>query len=220
MLEGEAFARITVRGEAQRWSVNRIITIGREFGSGGRELGKRLAEKLGIAYYDKEILVAIAKKTDFAVDYVQQILSRRPELYFPITVGQSFYPIVDPILEQNNTIYSEQSRIITDMAKKSDCIIVGRCADYILKDMHPLRLFVYAEMDFKMDRCRLRAKEHEDLTDRKLTQQIKRIDKNRASYYQFYTGRKWGDKLNYDLCINTSYIPIKEAVDGIAKIFS
>ncbi len=199
--------------------MNRIITIGREFGSGGREIGKRLAKRLGIAYYDHEIIVAIAKKTDLAVDYVQQILEKRPEPFFPITVGQSFYPIMNPLLEQNNSVYVEQSNIITEMAQKSDCVIVGRCADYILREMKPLRLFVYADMDKRIDRCRARAPEQEHLTDKELKHQIQQMDKNRSKYYEFYTGQKWGDKLNYDLCVNTSIIPVKDAVNGIAKIF-
>lgn len=197
----------------------RIITIGREFGSGGREIGKRLAKRLGIAYYDHEIIVAIAKKTDLAVDYVQQVMERRPEPFFPITIGQSFYPVMNPLLEQNNSVYAEQSNIITEMAQKSDCVIVGRCADYILREMNPLRLFIYADMDKRMDRCRARAPEQEHLTDKELKQQIQRLDKNRSKYYEFYTGLKWGDKANYDLCVNTSCIPVKDAVDGIAKIF-
>lgn len=200
--------------------MNKIITIGREFGSGGREVGKRLAQRLGIAYYDHEIIVELAKKTDLATDYVRQITERRPEPFFPITVGQSFYPVVNPILDLNNSIYVEQSNIITEMAKKSDCIIVGRCADYVLREMNPLRLFVYAEMDSKMARCRSRATEQEHLTEKELKQQIQKIDKNRSKYYQFYTGRTWGDKLNYDLCVNTSHISVKDAVDGIAKIFA
>lgn len=199
--------------------MNRIITIGREFGSGGRELGKRLAKRLGIAYYDHEIIVAIAKKTDLAVDYVQQVMERRPEPFFPITIGQSFYPVMNPLLEQNNSVYAEQSNIITEMAQKSDCVIVGRCADYILREMNPLRLFVYTDMDKRIERCRTRAPEQEQLTDKELKQQIQRMDKNRSKYYEFYTGQKWGDKLNYDLCVNTSMIPVKDAVNGIAKIF-
>lgn len=200
--------------------MNRIITIGREFGSGGRELGKRLAERLGIAYYDHEIVVAIAKKTDLAEEYVQQVMEQKPAPFFPITIGRSFYPVVNPVLDQNNAVYVEQSNIITEMAKKSDCVIVGRCADYILREMKPFRLFVYADMDFRIARCRAKAPEQEHLTDKELKQEIQRMDKNRSKYYQFYTGETWGDKLNYDLCLNTTCTPIKELVDGIAKMLS
>lgn len=198
--------------------MNQIITIGREFGSGGRELGKRLAEQLKIAYYDNEIVTEIAKKTEFAEAYVKQVMENNPMSYFPITVGRSFYPLVTPVLEQNNTIYTEQSNIIREMAQKSDCVIVGRCADYILRDQQPFRLFVYAEMEYKMKRCRKKAPEQENLSDKELKQQILSVDKRRQKYYEFFTGQKWGDKLNYDLCVNTSHMLVQDAAGAIAKI--
>ena len=137
--------------------MNKIITVGREFGSGGRELGKRLADLLHIAYYDKEIVTEIAKKTSLAESYVHQVMEHNPTIYYPITIGHSFYPMVNPIMDLNNSIYVEQSRIIKEMADESDCVIVGRCADYILRERKPMRLFVYADMQFKMDRCRKKA---------------------------------------------------------------
>lgn len=130
-------------------SMKRIITIGREFGSGGRELGRRLSE---------------------------------------------------------------------EMALKSDCVIVGRCADYILKEYRPMRIFVYADMESRMARCRAKAPEEEKMSDKELKQHILGIDKKRAKYYEFYTGHKWGDKLNFDLCVNTSGIVIKEIVPGMAAM--
>ena len=98
-------------------------------------------------------------------------------------------------------------------------MLVGRCADYILKDKNPLKIFVYADMASKIARCRLKAPENEHLSDHEMRKQIKRIDRNRAKYYEFYTGRKWGDKLNYDLCINTTNTEIKKIVPRIAKLF-
>lgn len=92
------------------------------------------------------------------------------------------------------TIYQEQSRIIREMAAKSDCIIVGRCGDYILKDQRPFRIFVYADMESKMERCREKASQEEQMTDKDLKQHILGIDKKRAKYYEFYTGHKWGDQ--------------------------
>ena len=199
--------------------MNRIVTIGREFGSGGRELGRRLSEIMGMAYYDKEIVTEIAKRTSMSEEYVQHIIEHRPVMSYPISIGRSFYPMVNPITDQHQTIYQEQHRIIRVMAEKSDCIIVGRCGDYILKEQNPFRIFVYAEMESKMARCRERGAEHENLTDRELKQQISRVDKNRAKYYEFYTGHKWGDRLNFDLCINTSRTVIKEIVPVLARLF-
>ena len=199
--------------------MNKIITIGREFGSGGRELGRRLSEELGIAYFDQEIITEIAKRTSLSEQYVQAISEKRPSFSYPIHIQHSFYPGVNPVFEHSLAVYKEQSQIIKEAAEKSDCIIVGRCADYVLKDYKPLRLFVYADMDSKMKRCREKAPEGEHLSDKELKQQIKGIDKRRAKYYEFYTEHTWGDKLNYDLCINTTQTVIKGIVPVIAKLF-
>ena len=199
--------------------MNKIITIGREFGSGGRELGRRLSEELGIAYYDQEIISEIAKRTSLSEQYVQAISEKRPSFSYPIHIQHSFYPGVNPVFEHSLSVYKGQSQIIKEAAEKSDCIIVGRCADYILKDYNPLRLFVYADMDSKIKRCREKAPEGEHLSDKELKQQIKGIDKRRAKYYEFYTEHTWGDKLNYDLCINTTQTVIKEIVPVIARLY-
>lgn len=193
--------------------MNKVITVGREFGSGGRELGKRLAEKLGIAYYDQEILTQIAQRTQLAEGYVRRVIEHQTPVLFPITIGRSIAPASQPMLEQSYKIFQEQHAIITEMAQASDCVIVGRCGDYILRDMKPLRLFIYAEMEHRLARCRDRAPEGENLTDRELRQKIRQVDRNRSKYYQFFTGQKWGDRANYDLCINTSQLGVKEAVE-------
>lgn len=106
------------------------------------------------------------------------------------------------------------------MAEKSDCVIVGRCADYILQDNKPYRIFVYADLDSKVMRCRKKAADGERLTDQELKRQIASIDRNRAAYYRDYTGLQWGDKKNYNLCINTTDIVIKEIVPALVQLFS
>ncbi len=196
----------------------RIITIGREFGSGGRELGRRIADDLKIAYYDNEIITRIAERTDLSEDYVKHVMESEPSALLPITVGRSFYMRMDPVMEQNNAIYREQSRLILELAEKSDCVIVGRSADYILRQMQPFRLFVYAQKEHKLERCRKRAAEQEHFTDRELWRHIRDVDRRRARYYQFFTGQTWGDRLNYDLCINTSNAGIKELAEAITRL--
>ena len=184
--------------------MNKIITIGREFGSGGRELGRRLARELGFDYYDKEILTEIAKHTSLSEEYVQQVVENQPRQLFPITVGRSFLYVDTQPLQQ---------------AERSNCVIVGRCADYILRDKKPFRIFVYADMQSRIDRCRSRAAEDENMTDKEYKQQITSMDKSRARYYDFYTDMKWGDKLNYELCINTTNQDIPTLVEFLARIF-
>lgn len=105
--------------------MNRIITIGREFGSGGREFGRRLAEALGFAYYDQEIISEIAKRTSLSEQYVEAIVEHQPSFSFPIHIGRSFYPAVNPAFEQTMAVYQEQARIITLMAAKSNCVNRG-----------------------------------------------------------------------------------------------
>ena len=202
--------------------MNQVITIGREFGSGGRELGKRLAERLGYAYYDKEIIEEIAKRTQLAESYVHQIVEQKTGVFFPITIGRTLHHVhpvgSDYMLKQYTAVYTEQANVLREMAEKSNCIIVGRCADYILKEHNPLRLFVYADMESKIERCKLKAEEHEGLSDKDLKKKIRRVDRSRAKYYQYYTGRKWGDRSNYDLCINTSAISVKECAEMLVHM--
>lgn len=199
--------------------MNKVITIGREFGSGGREFGRLLAEKLGYEYYDKEIITEIAKKTSLSETYVKQIVEQTPHSLFPITTGNAFAYYGNNHLYNVQSIFREQTNVIKEMAKKSDCVIVGRCADYILEDLNPFKIFIYADEKSKIERCLKKVDEPESVNVKKLKKQIKNIDKNRARYYSFYTGKKWGDKLNYDICINTSDIEIGEAVSVIEKLF-
>lgn len=197
--------------------MNKIITIGRQFGSGGREVGRRLAETLGIEYYDKEIVTEIAKNTSLSEEYVHSVIEKKPHPLFPITVGQSFFISDSYYLKQMGEIYAKQSEIIKELATRSDCVIVGRCSDYILRDFKPFRLFVYAEMQSRINRCR--AREEGDADEKQIKKQIERVDKDRAAYYEFYTGKRWGAKENYDICLNTTDIDIKEVIPHLAKIF-
>lgn len=199
--------------------MNKIITIGREFGSGGRELGKRLADELGFAYYDWEIVSEIAKRTSLSEEYVKSIIEHKPIISYPIHTGRSFTSLYyDVHADHNTSVYQEQKKLLKELAEKSDCVIVGRCADYILKDYNPYRIFVYADMESKMERCRQKGETDKNLSDKKLKRYIKKIDKHRSKYYAFYTGLNWGDKLNYDLCINTTGINISDVIPHIAKM--
>lgn len=199
--------------------MNRIITIGREFGSGGRELGRRLAEELGIEYFDSEIITEISKHTSLSEQYVKQIVECQPHHLYPITVGRSLVYTDSYSFSQAQSVYKAQSDIIKEMAGKADCVIIGRCADYILQDMKPYRIFVYADMDSKVKRCMSRMTQNEHYNERQMRKYIRSVDRNRAKYYGFYSGLKWGDKLNYDLCINTTDTEIKSIVPIIAKMF-
>ena len=197
--------------------MNRIITIGREFGSGGREMGRRLAEELGIAYYDQEIISEISRRTELSEQYVRKMAEKKPMFSFPLHIGRSFHYMQNSPWDLNLSIFREQSAIIREMAEKSDCVIVGRCADDILREMNPLRIFVYGDMETKLERCRKRTGSDEKMTDREILSNIRKIDKNRSEYYGLYTGKVWGDKQSYDLCINTSKISVERASELLAE---
>lgn len=199
--------------------MNRIITVSREFGSGGREIGRRLAEKMGIAYYDQEIIAELLKRTDFAEEYIRHMDEKNPIPLLPITTARTFGLPANNALEQNLKFYVQESKVIREFAEKSDCVIVGRCADYVLREMNPVRLFVYADMESRIARCRKKNKDEETLNDRELRQKIISVDKKRARYYKFYADQVWGEKENYDLCINTSrFSEIKAIIPGLEKL--
>ena len=198
--------------------MNKIITIGREFGSGGREVGRKLAEALGYDYYDKEIITEIARNTSLSENYVRQIVECHPHDLFPITVAHTFSYIDSYTLRQKQNVYLEQEKVLKKMAETSNCVIVGRCADYILKAYNPVRIFVFADSESKIDRCIARNEKAEQLTRKKVLKYIKNIDKSRARYYEFYTGHPWGDKLNYDICLNTTGIEIDEIIPHLAAM--
>ena len=198
--------------------MHRVITIGREFGSGGREIGARLAGELSFAYYDKEIISAIADRSQLAEDYVNQVVENQIHSYYPITIAASFSASPeDSVYAVNRNIFAAQAEILSELAEKSDCVIVGRCADHILASRKPFRVYVYADMAHKIARCRERG-DSEGLSDKELEKRIRSIDKARAQYYRFYTGESHDDRMTYDLGINTSQIAISDAVAAIAAL--
>ena len=195
-----------------------IITIGREFGSGGRELGRHLAEILGCAYYDREIITEIARRTSLSEKYIQHVTEQKPVIPFPIHTGRTFWAVIP---DYNQSVHQEQHKVIQEIAEKSDCVIVGRGADYILRESKPFRLFVYSDMESKTARCRKNESADyeagEALSDKELAKRIEQINKGRADYYAFYTGQKWGAKEYYDLLINTSGRDIRALAEVVAK---
>lgn len=205
--------------------MNTIITIGRQFSSGGRELGQNLAEKLGYAYYDKEIITQIVEHTEFSQEYVNQMVEGKSLRYFPVMYEQTLNVNVDFRIRQMEQIISAQTNVIKEMALKSNCIIIGRCADYILKELADegqiklYRIFVYADMDYRVKRCIEREHEGENLKEKNLIKEIKHIDRERGAYYNDYTLQTWGSKENYDLCVNTTNIDLDTLAEGLAKAF-
>ncbi|MBR6101647.1 MAG: cytidylate kinase-like family protein [Ruminococcus sp.] len=191
-----------------------IITISREFGSGGREIGKTLAEKLGIDFYDKELLEIASKQSGIT----QELFVKHDENYtnsFLYSLVMGNYPVtpdgrINPELPLNQKIFLAQFETIRSLAEKGPCVIVGRCADYVLKNNdNVINFFITGSMPQK----RRRILERYDIEKNKVEDFIRKTDKRRASYYNYYTDMKWGEAKNYDLCINSSKAGIAGAVE-------
>ena len=194
-----------------RMMKNRIITISREFGSGGRTIGKMVAEKLGIPCYDAEIIQKMADETGFAPEYVKEAGEYSPGSFFSAAFSnRMFSPTNEDILWQH------QYRVITELAEKGPCIIVGRCADYILEDKADcLKVFIHADLEFRAKRIVEVYGERAESPE----ERIKDKDKRRAAYHRFYTNMKWGYAQNYDLTLNSGVLGIDNCVDIITKLF-
>lgn len=194
-----------------------IITVDREFGSGGRELGKRLSDALEIPCYDQEIIEMIAEEHGFDKDYISRVSEKSIKAAYPMTIGRRFSSYTpNPATTQIIEVVAAQRKIIENFAKQGSCIIIGRCADIILKNDNPFNIFVYADKESKVKRCMERASADEKLTVAKLERKMAEIDKERAKHRTLYTNDKWGDKDCYHLCVNTSGVEIKKLVPGLA----
>lgn len=194
-----------------------IITIGREFGSGGRLIGKRLAEDLGIPFYDKEIIDLSAKKSGLSPDFIASSDERAPSAFsFGIspTIGDTIGYFMQYDAPASDRAYLAQTAVINELAEKESCVIVGRGSGFILRD-HPDRvsLLFYAPLD---DRIR-RAAEEYGLDEPGLADKIIKVDKTRSNFIKRYTGENWMDARSYDLCINTSKLGIEGSVAAVKE---
>lgn len=188
-----------------------IITISREFGSGGRTIGKAAAQKLGIPCYDAELITEMAKQSGFAEDYVREAGEYAPGgLLNSMFTSRAGGPTNEDILWQI------QCNIVAQLAKKGPCVIVGRCGDYILRDRPDvLKVFVHADMAFRAKRIVEVYGQREESPE----QRLKDKDKRRSTYYRFYTGRKWGQLDTYDLMLNSGVLGIEKCTELICTIF-
>ncbi|MBB2181935.1 cytidylate kinase-like family protein [Lachnospiraceae bacterium MD1] len=191
-----------------------VITIARGYGSGGRTIGKMLSEKLGIPYYDRDLLRLASD--DSGIN--QALFAKADEklkksLLFRIASnvykGELIPPDSDDFVSNDN-LFNYQAKIIKELANTESCIIIGRCADYVLKDYeNVIKVFVHAPMED----CIKTLKEMTGKSDKEIEKQILSIDKHRAEYYKYYTGRDWKNAENYDLCLNSSRLGFDKCVE-------
>ncbi|MCB5253093.1 MAG: cytidylate kinase-like family protein [Candidatus Cloacimonadaceae bacterium] len=191
-----------------------IITISREFGSGGREVGINLSRHLAYDYYDKEIIAEIAKNKDMEESFVERTLENQGWHNIPLTHHCSLSYFLQSLSIE---VLLEQRRVIEEIAKVGrDFIIVGRNADTILQEHKPFNIFLCADMESKINRCRRRAPEGEDLTDKELIRKIHKVDKNRARTRDLISGSAWKDPEAYHLTVNTASWEIQEITVALA----
>lgn len=193
-----------------------IVTVSREFGSGGREVGKRLADALNLEYFDKELVTEIAKHTELDEGYVSSVLESGGFRNYAFTFGRTM-PLLMSTPTPVTDILVAQQRIIKAIGEKGNCLIVGRSADVILKDMNPFRIFVYADKQSKIARCRERAPENEHLTDKQMLRNFKEIDGGRKKLHDLLGTAPWGDRTGYDLMLNTTNVNIKSIIPALAE---
>lgn len=190
---------------------NRIITISREFGSGGRTIGKKVAEKLGIPCYDAELIQKIAEESGFTESYIKEEGEYTSGSWLSAALtNRSMGPT------NQDKLWTIQQNIILDLAQKNSCVIVGRCADHILRDKADcLRVFIHSSMEHRAERI---VKEYGE-SDKTPEQRLKDKDKRRASYYRFYTDVKWGQAQNYHICLDSGELGLEKCIEIIADLY-
>lgn len=194
-----------------------VITISRQFGSGGRAVGQKLAQKLNIPFYDKELISLAAKESGMNPEIFKNVdETAANSLLYSLSMGMYNFngPLAMGDLPVNDKLYILQHQIIKDLATKGPCVVVGRCADYVLKDNpHTINVFIHANMEYR----KKRAITVHNIEERRAETVINKTDKTRANYYSFYTGQKWGVTQNYDLCIDSSKLSDDKIVELICS---
>ena len=198
---------------------NYIYTIGREFGSGGREVGEKLAAKLGIKLYDKELLQQAAKDSGFCEEIFENH-DEKPTNSFLYSLVMDTYSVsgysAAPFLDMplNHKVFLAQFETIKKIAEKESCVIVGRCADYALSDNPDcINIFIHADLDVRIKNV----SRNLNITENKARDIINKTDKQRASYYNYYTSKKWGDSKSYNLSLDAGKLGTDNCVEMILK---
>ena len=195
----------------------KIITISREFGAGGRTVGHMVADKLGIPFYDGKLVEDIAKESGFAPKFVEEHSEHSPSgSVFSYAFAPQGVPGIMNGLSTADYLWNAQCNVILELAEKGPCVIVGRCADYILQDKADcLKVFIHADMAFRAHRI----VEVYGERDQSPEERLKDKDKRRAAYHRFYTDMKWGHAQNYHITLNSGVLGIDKCVDILAQLF-
>ncbi len=193
-----------------------VVTIAREYGSGGHLLGELLAKRLGVSFYDKELIGLAAEESGLTRKYISENEQSMSPVWLKNIIFQNYESSLNLSLSSRDALFVAQSRVIRRIAAKGPCVIIGRCADFILKD-YPgvIKVFCYSGADEAYARC---LKEY-GLPEETAAAEIKRVNQARVAHYEYYTERKWGDPHNYDLMINTGSMELSTACDLIERLY-
>lgn len=195
---------------------NTVITIGRQYGSGGREIGKKIAELLGISYYDDELISLAAKSSGINSETLSDVDEKATNsLLYTLAMGGSLFGGNAALAYEmpiNDKLYLAQSEVIKELAQKEPCVIIGRCADYVLKEYpSAINIFIYADLEKRA----VRVAKNRNIPEAKAKDIIIKTDKQRANYYNYYTSQKWGRIENYDLCIDSGRLSLDKAAEAV-----
>ncbi len=198
--------------------MNKVITISRQYGSGGREIGRKLSEMLNIPFYDNELITRAAKESGFAEEAFRVAESKASNsLLYSIAMGMNSFGNQDlgfSHLSLDDRIYLAQAAVIRKVAAEGPCVIVGRCADYILKDLdNVIHVFIWADLPFRIERAR----RIDNLAEEKIEETVLKVDKRRANYYNYHACEKWGKAENYHLSLNSAAVGIDNAAACIKE---
>ena len=192
-----------------------VVTIAREYGSGGHLLGEMLAKRMGVAFYDNELITLAAQESGMTQKYVSENEQTMSPMWLKNIILQNYESSLNFSLSSRDALFVAQGRVIRKLALKESCVIMGRCADYILKDSpNVIKVFCYSDMRHKL----VRGIEEYGLQRDTAETEIKRLNQSRITHYEYYTGQKWGDPHNYDLMINTGSLDLETACDLIAGV--
>lgn len=198
-------------------SRNIVVTIGRHFGSGGKEIGRKVAEKLGVTFYDEELVTMAAEKSNISRDVLNNVDEKATgSLLYSLVMGGGLRGLTTPLYYEmpiNDKLFIAQSDVIKKLAAEGSCVIVGRCADYVLENSqyNTLNVFLYADMEYKIARI----EKLYNLDRKAAADRINKTERQRKSYYNYYSNKEWGSMTGYDLCLNVSKIGIDRAVEII-----
>ena len=194
---------------------NYVITVGRQFGSRGKEVGQALASRLGIAFYDKELITLASKESGLCQEFFEKADEKNSgSLLQAFAAGFTFGSFQENDFLSNDKLFQIQSEVIRKIAEKSSCVIVGRCADYILREKkRKVDIFVHAALEKRVWTVAHR----QSISEQEARDMIRKMDKTRPNYYNYYSDKQWGVASSYDLCVNSGLLPLEETVTFIQR---